>query len=115
MGPSESQDKPTFQFIAAIMARTECILSDLDPDVFENAEHFGETTKECTDYTFPMDMPYIAEIQEKDKHLLIEFKKDNHKYELKKIERTLVLTRDGKIYIPTVVRNDIIAWYHKYL
>ena len=116
MEPSKLEDKPTsFLCMAAIMVRTDCIKDDLDPDVFENAENFGETTKERSDYTFPMDMPYIAEMQEKDSRLMKEIKKDNHKYELKKIERTLVLTRDGKIFIPTAVRNDVTAWYHEYL
>jgi hypothetical protein len=35
--------------------------------------------QERTDNTFPMDMPYIAEMQEKDKRLMMEIKKDNHK------------------------------------
>jgi hypothetical protein len=64
--PSEQKDKPTFQRMAAIMARYLCILNDLDPDVFENAKNFGETTKERDECIFPMDMPYIAETQEKD-------------------------------------------------
>jgi hypothetical protein len=101
--------------MAAIMARTECILNDLDPDVFENAEKFGGTTKERTGCTFPMNMPYIAEMQEKDRRLMTKIKKDNHKYELKKIEQILVLAQDGKIYIPTAVRNDVMDWYHGYL
>jgi hypothetical protein len=101
--------------MAATMARSPCILNHLDPDVFENAENFGETTKERDDYTFPMDMPYITEMQEKDKRLMTEIKKENHKYELKKIERTLVLTRDSKIYIPTAVHKDVMSWYHRYL
>jgi hypothetical protein len=115
MEPSKQEDKPTFQFMAAIMVRSPCILNELDPDIFENAENFGETTEERNDYTFPMDMPYIAEMQEKDKHLMTEIKKENHKYELKKIERTLVLTWDGDIFIPTAVHNDVISWYHEYL
>jgi hypothetical protein len=31
------------------------------------AENFGETTKERTKYTFPVDMHYIANMQEKYK------------------------------------------------
>jgi hypothetical protein len=31
--------------MAAIMTRTPCIINGIDPDVFENAENFGETTK----------------------------------------------------------------------
>jgi hypothetical protein len=103
MKPSELQDKPTFQ------CRTEYILNDLEPYVFENHENFGETTKERTDYNFTMDMPYISEMQKKNKRLMTEIKKDNHKYELNKIARTLVLPWDGNIYIPTAVRYDVMG------
>jgi hypothetical protein len=55
-------------------------------------------------------------MQDTDKCLMTEFKKDNHKYKLNKIERTLVLlTRDGMIYIPSAVRNHVMAWYHTYI
>jgi hypothetical protein len=62
-----------------------------------------------------MDMPYIAGMQEKDKRLMTEIKKENHRYELKKIARTLVLTQDGNIYIPTAVHKAVMAWYHECL
>jgi hypothetical protein len=41
--------------------------------------------------------------------------KSDHKYELTKIEHTLVLTIEGKIFILTAIRQKVIAWYHKYL
>jgi capsule polysaccharide modification protein KpsS len=62
-----------------------------------------------------MDMPYITEMQEKDKHLITDIKKENHKYELNKIERRLVMTRSGNIFIPTAVYKDEMVWYHEYL
>jgi hypothetical protein len=34
MEPSATKYKPTFQCMAAIMARSPCILNDLDADVF---------------------------------------------------------------------------------
>jgi hypothetical protein len=37
----------------------------------------------------------------------------DHKYKLTKIERTAVLTLNGKIFIPTVIRNPVINWYHQ--
>jgi hypothetical protein len=75
MKPSEEKDKPIFQCMALIMTRSLRILNDLDPDIFENAENFGETTKERDEYTFPMDTLYIAEMQEKEKRLMTEIKK----------------------------------------
>jgi hypothetical protein len=41
--------------------------------------------------------------------------KSDHKYELTKIERTSVLTLNGKIYIPTAIINSVIRWYHQNL
>jgi hypothetical protein len=67
------------------------------------------------DYEFHMQIPYIAKMQDKDKSLKKELTKSNHKYELTKIERTAVLTLNGKICISTVIRNSVIAWYHQYL
>jgi hypothetical protein len=68
------------------------------------ARDFAVKTKEKTkdeDYKFPMQIPYIAEIQNKDKSLKKELMKRDNKYELTKIERTLVLTIQGEIFIPT--------------
>jgi hypothetical protein len=44
-----------------------------------------------------------------------ELQKSDHKYQLTKIERTAVLTLNGKIFILTVIRNHVINWYHQYL
>jgi hypothetical protein len=80
-------------------------------------ESFGMKTKKKTkdeDHEFPMQIPYIAKMQDKDKSLKELMKSDN-KYELTKIERTLVLTINGKIFIPTAIRQKVIAWYHEYL
>jgi hypothetical protein len=82
------------------------------------AEAFGVKSKNKTkdeEYKFPMQIPYIAKMQNKDKSLMKELAKSDHKYELTKIERTAVLTLNGKICIPTVIRNPVIDWYHQYL
>jgi hypothetical protein len=44
-----------------------------------------------------------------------ELMKSDNKYELTKIEHTLILTIDGKIFIPIAIRQKVIAWYHEYL
>jgi hypothetical protein len=54
-------------------------------------------------------------MKDKDKSLKKELSKSDHKYKLTEIERTLVLTIGGKIFIPTAIRKKVIAWYHKYL
>jgi hypothetical protein len=107
-------DKPTHQCMAAIILRTKIINDKLSPSYgFEMAESFCIKTKEKTkdeDYEFPMQIPYIAEMQNKDKSLKKELMKSDNKYELTKIERTPVLTIEGNIFIPKV-----IACNHEYL
>jgi hypothetical protein len=98
--------------MAARITRAGCILDTLLILIFfENAENFGESTKERSDYTFPMDMHCIAEMQDTDNLLLAEIKKDNDKYELQKIEWTLVLMRDGNMCIPTAVPKCVMVGY----
>jgi hypothetical protein len=82
------------------------------------AEAFGLKSKKKTkdeDYKFPMQIPYIEKMQDKDKLIMKELMKSDHKYELTKIERTAVLTLNGKIFILTAMRNPVIDWYHQYL
>jgi NADH:ubiquinone oxidoreductase subunit E len=64
-----------------------------------------------------MQIPYIAKMQDKDKDksLIKELMKINHKYELTKIERTAVLTLNGNIFIPTAKINSVIRCYHEYI
>jgi hypothetical protein len=76
------------------------------------AESFGIKSKKKTkdeDYKFPVQIPYIAKMQDKDKSLMKELMKSDHKYELTIIERTAVLTPNGKIFIPTAIRNSVIG------
>jgi hypothetical protein len=67
------------------------------------------------DYEFPMQIPYIAKMQKKDKWLMKELTKSDHNYKLTKIERTAVLTLNGKICTLTAIRNHVIDWYHQYM
>jgi hypothetical protein len=62
-----------------------------------------------------MQIAYIAKIQDKDRSLMKELMKSDHTYELTKVERTAVLTLNGKIFIPTAIRNPVTAWCHQYL
>jgi hypothetical protein len=64
-------DKPTTQCMVAIILRTKIINDKLSPsDGFEMAEFFGIKSKKKTkdeDQKFPMQIPYIAKMQDKDK------------------------------------------------
>jgi hypothetical protein len=100
-------DKPTHQCMEAIISRTKNINDKLSPsDGFEMAESFGNKSKKKTkdeDHEFPMQISYIAKMQDKDKSLKKELSKSDHKYELTKIERSLVLTIKCNIFIPTAI------------
>jgi hypothetical protein len=102
-------DKPTPKCIVAIISRRKIIKVELSPsDGFEMAESFGMKTKKKPkdeDQEFPIQIPYIARMQDKDKSLKKELMKSDNKHELTKIERTLVLTIDGKRFIPTAIRQ----------
>ena len=62
-----------------------------------------------------MELPYIAEMQHKDKTLMKQVMKDKSKYEESRIEKTDVFTYQGKIYVPPSLFPQVIAWYHQYL
>jgi hypothetical protein len=66
-------DKPTHQCMATIISRTKIINDELSPsDGFEMSESFGTKSKNKTkdeDHEFPMQIPYIAKMQDKDKSL----------------------------------------------
>jgi hypothetical protein len=85
--------------MAAIISRPEIINDELSPiDGFEMAEAFGITSKKKSkdeECEFPTKIPYIAKIQNKDKSIMKELTKSDHKYELTKIERTAMLTLNG--------------------
>jgi hypothetical protein len=59
-----------------------------------------------------MQIRYIAKMQDKDKSLTKELKKNDHKCELAEIELTAVSTLNGKICIQMAIRNSVIVWYH---
>jgi hypothetical protein len=105
--------------MAAIISKTDIINDELYPtDGFEMDEAFGIKYKKKTkdeDCKFPMQIPYIAKMKDKDKFIMKELMKSDHKYKLTKIEHTAVLTLHGKIFKLTAIRNSVIGWHHQYL
>jgi hypothetical protein len=69
--------------MAAISSRTEIINDELSPtDGFEMAEAFGIKSKKKTkdeDYEFPLQILYIAKMQDKDKLLMKELTKSDQR------------------------------------
>jgi hypothetical protein len=111
-----SNEKPKKQLLATFLAYQNINKHEGPMDKFEYAECFGGSIKDqASDYRFPMELPYIAEMQKKDKYLEKQVMKKHSKYEEAVIEKTVVFTYQGKIYVPVPLRKEVIAWYHQYL
>jgi hypothetical protein len=63
---------------------------------------------------FPMSPEVIAREQQKDKKLM-ERVKNSDKFKEQQLERSTVITFEGKIFIPEPLRKRIVWWYHTYL
>jgi hypothetical protein len=61
--------------MVAIIARRESCNIELTSDSFEMAENFG-VEKTDSDYTFPIKIPSMSEMQEIDNTLMAKNKKD---------------------------------------
>jgi hypothetical protein len=88
------------QYQAIVMPETkeECVMNIMNFDEMESEE-------------FPMSPDIISLVQKKDSQLKKVMKKSK-KFSGKTIERSTVITYDGKIYIPQSLRKRIVWWYH---
>ena len=80
------------------------------------AECFG--INDLPNDTFPLTYELIDWEQQKDPQLLLSL--HNNKYTLNafcggNIKRTFLICHDGKIVIPSTLRQHIVKWYHTYL
>ena len=73
------------------------------------------TNKEENIEKFPMNPRLIAKEQQKDKSIQKSVQQGTKEYVIKNIEGTELLTYNGRIVIPTVLRERIVEWYHCYL
>ena len=68
---------------------------------------------------YPLTLPEIANAQRKDRELKVYFNKNAimpHKdMVIQLIEDTKVLCKNGKVIIPTSLRQRAVKWYHHYL
>ena len=62
-----------------------------------------------------MSPAVISKEQKKDKKLLKHVEKNKSRYGKQTIEDAELITQDKKIFVPTALRQRIIAWYHEYL
>ncbi len=71
------------------------------------------------DEIYPLTLPEIADAQRKDQELKVYLKKNAKTPQkdigLHLIEDTKVLFKNGKLNIPTSLRNRAVSWYHHYL
>ena len=78
------------------------------------AEYFFNI-QEIESTTFPMSPPLIALEQRKDKQLQSLVQKKSNEFSTKVVENETLITRQGKILVPTVLQPRIIEWVHTYL
>ena len=75
------------------------------------AENFDKVDKEL----FPVDLENVAHEQQKDKGLLIKFKKDKQKYKTEVRQDVELITYEGRVYIPPCLRGNVLNWCYHYL
>ena len=72
-------------------------------------------TRRCRQGTIPLSPTVNSKEQKKDKKLLKHVEKNKSKYGFQTIEDAKLIIQDKKIFVPTALRQRIIAWYHEYL
>ncbi len=75
--------------------------------------------QEEEDKIYPLMLTEIADAQRKDQELKVYFKKNTKMPQkdrgLHLVEDTKVLCKNGKLMIPTSLRQRTVSWYHHYL
>ena len=67
---------------------------------------------------YPLTTVEIAEAQKADatyKHLFKRNAVSDHRLEIKVIENTLCVCKDGRLVIPKPLQKRAVLWYHHYL
>ena len=62
-----------------------------------------------------MNPKLIAKEQAKDKTLQASVRRNKNQFDSMKIEGSELITIDGKVVVPKVLQDRILAWYHEYL
>jgi uncharacterized protein YdcH (DUF465 family) len=86
------------------------VMPETKEELVMNIINFDEMESE----EFPTSSDIIALEQKKDSHFK-EVMKKSEKLSERTIERYTVITYDGKIHIPQLLKKRIVWWYHTYL
>ena len=89
-------------------------IEDVPTTKTEIAEAFGATKDELLDEAYPLSPQILAREQHKDKQLKLAALKNPQKFSIQTVEHTDLITENGKIYVPTSLRQRAVAWYHEY-
>ena len=102
------------------VAHTFCYL-EVDDVIFKpegdvaQAEMFNSLVEEeIPQHVFPMSTHVIAAEQRKDMQLF-KLLQTNPAYFTRKVEGVELIHMEGKIYVPTRLRKQILTWYHEFL
>jgi hypothetical protein len=84
-----------------------------DHPVYEDSMNFVFANTQEEDSIYPLNVSDIAEAQNTDENLTRLTKSD--KYEVKLVDDTEVLCKNGKLVIPKSLQRRAVEWYHHYL
>ena len=105
-------------YCMATLSRNEEAMSD--KELLE--ECFGVHTRRNKDIPtveeleqFPMSPKLLAKAQVADKELMKSVEKSRKEFTIKTVEGKELLCHNGKILVPTVLQDRIVAWVHQYL
>ena len=118
-GPELLYIKGTKNIVADALSRLDITTNQPLDDVNDNAELFGLTLDELDENSFPVQFPLLDEAQKKDRklqHLALTHKEYSLTSFLEANTKTIeLITRNGKIVVPTVLQKQIVNWYHTVL
>jgi len=76
---------------------------------------FPISQREEKETDFPLFPPLIRKHQLKDKQLEKQVQKNSKAYTTAEVEGVELIHKDGKICIPFLLQQRVVAWYHEYL
>ena len=89
-----------------------CLATRLFTEHEHSEQAYVEDDDPEDDEPFPLELELVAREQEKDKDMLRRASKDKNDYKKKVINDVLLMTYQGKVYVPPCLRADTLNWYH---
>ncbi len=121
-GPEFEYIKGENNVVADALSRLDMEASDSNPtkpedEIMHMADLYGKT-REDEDDVLPVQLKRLMEAQQRDKQLLKELR-SNPNYSIKAFrgggKTRKLITKKGKIAVPTSLQRQVVQWYHETL